>query len=309
MDIKAFKEGIPVDFDGAVASPESPTQGKIWQTLNRAWWEKNPMRYDFTQDISYPEHSHEFYHEIDRRFFESVYQFMPWKNIPFDNLVDFNNLEGKHVLEIGVGNGSHAQLLSAATDFYTGIDLTHYAVNSTRKRLEINGLKGRIIRMDAEKLAFDDNSFDFVWSWGVIHHSSDTRQILREIHRVLKPGGEVMTMVYHRSIWIRYVRCGLYYGIIKRGFTRGKTIDTLLQKTTDGAIARYYTIHEWNRMLTPFFVNMKHHVYGSKSLLIPLSYGPLKEKMMRILPNTIGRWITNRPLFGFLLVSKFQKSR
>ena len=309
MSVKIFGEGVPEDLDSSISLPEAEDQAQKWQHLNRIWWEKNPMRYDFTQDISYPEHSREFYHEIDRRFFESVYQFMPWKNKPFDNLVDFKKLEDKHVLEIGVGNGSHAQLLSSATNFYTGIDLTLYAVKSTRKRLEVNGLKGSIICMDAEKLAFDDNSFDFVWSWGVIHHSSDTRQILREIHRVLNPGGEVMTMVYHRSRWIRYVRCGLYYGIIKRGFAEGKTIDTLLQETTDGAIARYYTINEWNRMLKPFFVNMKHHVCGSKSLLVPLSYGPMKEKIMGYIPNGIGRLITNRPFFGFLLISKFQKQK
>ncbi|MBK7629848.1 MAG: class I SAM-dependent methyltransferase [Ignavibacteriales bacterium] len=59
-----------------------------------------------------------------------------------------------------------------------------------------------MLKMDAEALQFEDNSFDFVWSWGVIHHSSNTRKILEEIQRVLKPGGEAIIMVYHRSIWV-----------------------------------------------------------------------------------------------------------
>ena len=309
MTVKAFKNGIPTDFDKPSVLPNSDPQRELWQNLNRNWWESNPMRYDFTEKIQYREHSAEFYKEIDQRFFASVIQFMPWTKKPFDNLVDFENLRNKHVLEIGVGNGSHAQLLSSSTDFYTGIDLTQYAVDSSRKRFEINGLKGKIMRMDAEKLAFEDNSFDLVWSWGVIHHSSDTLKILREIHRVLKPGGKVMTMVYHRSAWNSYIRGGVYYGIIKRGFAAGKTINTLIQETTDGAIARYYTVEEWDQTLAPFFVNRRHHVYGSKSQLIPLPYTPLKERLMKIIPNALGRWITNRAFFGFLLVSQFQKGR
>ena len=59
--------------------------------------------------------------------------------------------------------------------------------------------------MDAEHLEFPDETFDFVWSWGVIHHSANTEAIIREIHRVLKPGGEARVMVYHRNsinFWI-----------------------------------------------------------------------------------------------------------
>jgi ubiquinone/menaquinone biosynthesis C-methylase UbiE len=69
-----------------------------------------------------------------------------------------------------------------------GVDITDYAVKSTRDRLRLMGLKGDIIRIDAEHMGFPDNSFDFVWSWGVIHHSSNTENVLREILRVLRQG-------------------------------------------------------------------------------------------------------------------------
>jgi ubiquinone/menaquinone biosynthesis C-methylase UbiE len=70
--------------------------------------------------------------------------------------------------------------------------------------------------MDAEHLAFPDASFDFVWSWGVIHHSSNTWQIVGEIQRVLKPGGTAVIMVYHRGWWNYYV-WGMLIGPVRAG--------------------------------------------------------------------------------------------
>lgn len=307
MTIKIFKNGIPEDFKSSTELPHDENQGVTWQTLNRSWWEKNPMRYDFTEKIPYPEHSPDFYREIDRRFFGSVFQFMPWDKKPFDTLVDFESLRSKSVLEIGVGNGSHAQLLSESAGSYTGIDLTNYAVSSTRKRLEIFKTRGKILRMDAEKLGFADSSFDLVWSWGVIHHSADTQRILSEIHRVLKPGGKAIIMVYHRSFWNTYIRGALYYGCLRGGFLKTGSLTTIIQQSTDGAIARYYTVAEWRNLLSRLFTVENISVYGSKSQIIPLPWGKTKEFLMRLIPDSLGRAITNRPLMGFLLVSSCRK--
>ena len=59
----------------------------------------------------------------------------------------------------------------------------------TRRRFDVYGLPGRIERMGAERMAFPDESFDLVWSWGVVHHSANTLAILEAIRRVLRPGG------------------------------------------------------------------------------------------------------------------------
>ncbi len=168
------------------------------------------MRYDWNDEIGYKEYSKEFFDEIDKRFFLNSKDFLPFKKIPFDPLIDFENLKNKDVLEIGVGNGSHASLLAQHSKSFTGIDLTEYAVKSTSARFKEFGLPGTIKRMDAETLEFENESFDFVWSWGVIHHSSNTRKILEEINRVLKPGGEATIMVYYRSLWSYYFLTSIY---------------------------------------------------------------------------------------------------
>ena len=91
------------------------------------------------------------------------------------------------------------------------------------------GIDATVQRMDAEKLEFPDESFDLVWSWGVVHHSANTRQIMSEISRVLRPGGRCITMVYHRSFWFYYVIRGLVPGIIGGELFKGRSLTSIAQ--------------------------------------------------------------------------------
>ncbi len=118
---------------------------------------------------------------------------------------------GRDVLEIGVGMGAdHAEWARHQPRRLAGIDLTQRAVDNTRRRLELSGLHSDLRVADAESLPFDDNSFDIVYSWGVLHHSPDTPQAFREVHRVLRPGGTTRIMIYHKyspvgyMLWLRY---------------------------------------------------------------------------------------------------------
>jgi SAM-dependent methyltransferase len=122
----------------------------------------------------------------------------------------FEEGRDRDVLEIGVGLGADHQLWAAAGARLTGIDLTPRAVGHSRRRLEKFGLSSDLRVADAEHLPFADNSFDIVYSWGVIHHTPDTEQAAREIMRVLRPGGRFAVMIYHKRslvgymLWLRY---------------------------------------------------------------------------------------------------------
>ena len=105
-------------------------------------------------------------------------------------LARFAEAKGLKVLEVRVGLGAeHQRFAEAGADLY-GIDLTERAVEHTRQRLEIFNLASNLSVGDAEELGFPDESFDLVYSWGVLHHSPDTRQAVSEVFRVLKSGGE-----------------------------------------------------------------------------------------------------------------------
>ena len=135
MSISKLKRGVPAGFDSPIALPSTPDEERQWQEANREWWEQHPMRYDFSETLGVEEFSRQFYEEIDKRFFADAETMIRSRRVPFDSLIDYDSLKGADVLEVGCGNGSHAQLLVQHARSYTGIDLTSYAVKSTTQRL------------------------------------------------------------------------------------------------------------------------------------------------------------------------------
>jgi len=122
----------------------------------------------------------------------------------------FDRCRGLKTLEIGVGLGAdHQSYAEGGADLW-GIDLTQRSVDHTTRRLKLFGLHSRLAVGDAERLPFADDTFDLVYSWGVLHHSPDTPQAFREVRRVLKPGGAARIMIYSKwslvgmMLWIRY---------------------------------------------------------------------------------------------------------
>lgn len=312
MPISQLKGDLPEGFNNPTALPQDEAQAREWQEANRTWWESHPMRYDFGDHIEYTEFSREFYEEIDRRFFSDAEKYMPSKKVPFDALIDFEGLRNKDVLEIGVGNGSHAQLLASHARTYNGIDLTSYAVHSTTERMRRFGLDRptvNIQQMDAERMQFADESFDFIWTWGVIHHSSNTRQILSEMRRVLRPGGSAVVMVYYRNLWNYYIYAGLFGGLIKGHFWKTKSLHQTRQHETDGAIARFYSIPEWKQLASEFFTVEDVSVCGSKPEIVPLPRGRVKDSVLKIIPDSMSRFMTNSCRMGTFLVSELKKDK
>lgn len=123
----------------------------------------------------------------------------------------FNEGAGRDVLEVGVGMGAdHLEWAKAGPRSLTGVDLTPRAVAYTRERLRMNGFTPNVMVTDAEHLPFGGNSFDLVYSWGVLHATPDTPRAVREVRRVLRPGGVARVMVYHTysmvgyMLWLRY---------------------------------------------------------------------------------------------------------
>ena len=130
---------------------------------------------------------------------------------PFiERFADFPYWRDRRMLEIGVGLGADHQRFVEAGAQACGIDLTPRAVKLCRQRLAAFGLESDVKVGDAEQLPYEADTFDLVWSWGVLHHSPDPSAAVREIHRVLKPGATAKVMIYHKwsivgcMLWLRY---------------------------------------------------------------------------------------------------------
>ena len=134
-----------------------------------------------------------------RRFYELVEEHRYTKEWHIPAAAGFASTKGLRVLEIGCGLGTDgAQFAQAGAD-YTGIDLTDAAIELAQKRFELFNLSGTFQTDDAERLSFPNDSFDLVYSHGVLHHTPDIDAAIREIHRVLRPGGRAEVMLYHRN--------------------------------------------------------------------------------------------------------------
>lgn len=169
-----------------------------------------------------------------RRHAEIRYKLEPF----IITFADFERSFGKRVLEIGIGLGADHQRFAEAGAILSGIDLTPRAVELTRDRFQRFGLHSDIQIGDAEKLPFPDDTFDIVYSWGVIHHSPDTQKAVHEIFRVLRPGGVCKVMIYHRyslvgfMLWLRYAL------LMGRPFT---SLDTLYAKYLESPGTKAYS--------------------------------------------------------------------
>ena len=101
-------------------------------------------------------------------------------------------VEGGRVLEVGCGQGLGAEIIKgrfrAAT--VTGIDLDARIVARAQGRVTRRNAGGiEIAEGDATQLGFEDQSFDAVFDFGAIHLIQEWEQAVREVVRVLKPGG------------------------------------------------------------------------------------------------------------------------
>jgi ubiquinone/menaquinone biosynthesis C-methylase UbiE len=125
-------------------------------------------------------------------------------------LVPFAEARGQEVLEIGTGNGADAAMFALHGARYTGVDLTEAALDATRKHFSVLGLTGTFRRENAEALSFPDESFDWVYSHGVLHHTPNTQRAVDEVWRVLKRGGKATVMLYHKHSFNYFFRIMIY---------------------------------------------------------------------------------------------------
>jgi ubiquinone/menaquinone biosynthesis C-methylase UbiE len=164
----------------------------------RAFWQEHPCGTKFADA------------EVgSRAFYEAVEEHRYRTEWHIPAAAGFDKAKGLRVLEIGCGLGTDGAGFARAGALYTGVDLTEAAVSLARRRFELEGLPGEFRVADAEALEFEDGSFDLVYSHGVLHHTPDARAAVREVHRVLKPGGRAVVMLYHRDSYNYRVNIGL----------------------------------------------------------------------------------------------------
>jgi len=112
----------------------------------------------------------------------------------------------------------------------TGIDITPKSIELTKKNLEVHKYRSNLLVADAENLPFESNSFDVVYSFGILHHTLNTQKAIDEIYRTLKPNGKAVIALYHKNSLSFWFFVFLYDFIINGKFMR------MTQKTSKNFI-------------------------------------------------------------------------
>ena len=172
-----------------------------------------------------------------KAFFDDLHEYRFDKLHYLPQLVDFSSFKGQRLLEVGCGIGTDLVRFAQGGARVTGVDLAETAIDLARKNFTLHGVAAEELRVaNGEALPYADASFDVVYGHGVIQYTANAPQLIREMHRVLKPGGTGIFMVYNRVSWLNAM---------------SKVMKVALEHE-DAPVLKKYSIGEFKALLKPF---------------------------------------------------------
>ncbi len=203
----------------------------------KAFWEANPCD---VKDAA---------PALDRAYFTAFAQ-QRYRTHPYiPTFAAFEAAKGKRVLEVGIGAGRDFCRWAASEAKAVGVDLTTQAVALTTQHLEVLELSADVHLADCEDLPFADGSFDLIYSFGVLHHTPNTDRAIAEVLRVLKPGGQIRIMLYHKRSWVAF-KVYMLHGLLS--LQPFASLDRLLADHMESQGTKAYTIQEVEAMFASF---------------------------------------------------------
>jgi ubiquinone/menaquinone biosynthesis C-methylase UbiE len=273
--------------------PTETTEPKALKEAVQKFWGNRPCGLIHSEK---PADSHAFFEETEKHRFEIH---TDWKRPFLKDAIRFNEHTGKLVLEVGCGIGVDALEWHRAGNRVVCVDYNRPSVEITRARFQDAGAPGSFIHEDAENLPFADNSFDVIYSFGVLHHTPGTEKAIREVYRCLKPGGEAIIMLYYKWSAMVWGEVLLGRGIYQGALWKTKSMADLISKYTEWdsqtetsvcPLTKVYSKREARKMFRQFKdVQTEVHYlwpghFGPLRRLLPLVPKGLKEK----LPGLVG---------------------
>ncbi len=208
----------------------------------KGFWEQGPPMGFIGEELNYEE---------KRQFRYSLQDYM-------HATFEFEKFAGKKILDIGCGGGIDSAEFARNGADVVSVDFSLTAVQTTRKLLEEANLPAKVLNADATALMFEDNTFDCVYSFGVLHHIPRIEKALSEIKRILKPGGRIMVMLYHRDSLLYGFSIVYLRGILEKQLEQ-LTYDELLAKYSerkeDNPYTRVFTKAEGIDLFSNYFRN------------------------------------------------------
>lgn len=211
-------------------------------------WNQDACGSHYVKEAS--RHTLDWYLEVEKYRYGSYAPWMP-------ETMEFAQHAGEQVLEIGGGLGTDLAQFAKHGAHVTDVDLSSGHLALAQENFRLRGLEGRFVHHDAERLPYDDNTFDVIYSNGVIHHTPNTIQVVRDIYRVLRPGGKAIIMVYAENslhYWRNLMRdIGISQGELNR-YSMGEIMSRSVEISEAGArpLVKVYTPRRLRALFADF---------------------------------------------------------
>ena len=231
--------------------------------------------------------------EPDQEYFERIRE-RRYRLEPFVlKFIDELDVKSKKVLEIGCGVGTDGLEIARRCADYTAIDVSNASLALAKRNFEVNGGRGTFLNVSAEEMPFPDDSFDAIYSWGVLHHTPDMEKAFREVRRVLKPGGKLCIMLYNRFSLVGF-QLYVLYGLLR--LNPSVSFEQLFAEHHESPGTKALTDMEASVLFRDF-----------KNVLITNVITPYDLRIARnvFLPLWLGKLIPSR--FGFFKVIRGNK--
>lgn len=190
----------------------------------REQWAQDPCGEIYGREHEFG--TREFFEAVERHRYE---EYAPW----MPEVMGFNQFPGARLLEIGCGMGTDLLQFARGGAQVTGVDLTPRSVEISKARFRLYGMRADFLVTDGERLPFADESFDVVYSNGVLHHTPGTARAIREVHRVLRRGGTAKVMLYHRNSLAYWGGLVLRHGVLGGEFLRGRSMSEVMSRRVE----------------------------------------------------------------------------
>lgn len=167
-----------------------------------------------------------YFSDLEQQRYRSHRHLLPWIQ---------SMTPGRTVLEIGCGVGLDSYTMATHGLQVVAVDLTQVAAHTANQRFRNNAMMGSFACADAGHLPFQNNNFDYVYSFGVLHHAADTELTIHEVRRVLRPGGVAKIMLYHRHSLNEFV-----HRLMRAPFEEKNALCPVVRRYTKTEILRLF---------------------------------------------------------------------
>lgn len=247
----------------------------------RQQWGGDPAGAKYGEKYSFA--TREFFDEVERHRYQ---EYAPW----MPSVMGFNDFAGARLVEIGCGMGTDLLQFARGGAQCTGVDLTPRSIEISRLHFALYQMRADFALCDAENLPFADESCDVVYSNGVLHHTPGTEQAIREVHRILRPGGTAKVMLYHRHSFYYWTEIILHRGLLRGHFLRGHSPTEIMGRYVEYSevdarpLVKVYSRRQARALFAPFRevkIEVEQMIRPELRLLSPLVSDKLFQRLRR----------------------------